>query len=108
MKSLAVAEDNFIDSFETMDNGIEVRRTNLKSFIESVNPARIYISKSEVASKIIEDAEYGNSLLIYTQGEQFDSLKIDATWTQTELTSFPHPERFILDINMIVDMKKAS
>ncbi|MGY5872397.1 MAG: hypothetical protein RTV72_09140 [Candidatus Thorarchaeota archaeon] len=108
MKAISIAEELVMDSLETMDNGIEVRRTNLNSFLESVHPTRVYISKSETTSKIIEEVEFEDSLLIYIQGEQFGSLKIDTTWTQSELASFPHPERFILDVNMNVDTKKAS
>jgi len=108
MKAMSVAEDQLTGSSETMDNGIEVRRTDLKSYIESVNPARVYVSKLDTATKIIEDAEYGNSLLIYIKGEQFDSLEIETKWILSEVASFPHPERFILDVNMNVDTKKAS
>ena len=103
MKALSIAEELLMGSFEIMDNGIEVRRSNLKNFIESLNPARVYISTTEISSNIIKDAEYDNSLLIYSIGKQYDSFQIDAKWTQVELPYFPHPERFILDVNMILD-----
>jgi len=103
LKATSIVEELLMDSSELMDNGIEVRRTTLKSFLESATPARVYISKPENTSKSIDVAEYENSLLIYTIGKQFDSFQIDAKWTQVDLPYFPNPERFILDVNMIVD-----
>ena len=103
MKAISIVEGALMDSFKIMDNGIEVRRSTLKSFFESLTPARVYISNPEITSNTISDAEYDNSILIYTIGKQFDSFQIDAKLTQIELPYFPNPERFILDINMIVD-----
>lgn len=103
MKAFSIVEGALMDSFKIMDNGIEVRRSTLKSFFESLTPARVYISNPEITSNTISDAEYDNSILIYTIGKQFDSFQIDAKLTQIELPYFPNPERFILDVNMTVD-----
>lgn len=103
MKALSIAEELLMGSFEIMDNGIEVRRSNLKNFFESLNPARVYISTPEITSNTISVAEYENSLLIYSIGKQFDSFQVDTKLTHVELPYFPHPERFILDVNMMVD-----
>lgn len=103
MKAISIVEGALMDSFKIMDNGIEVRRSTLMNFFESLTPARVYISNPEITSNTISDAEYDNSILIYTIGKQFDSFQIDAKLTQIELPYFPNPERFILDINMIVD-----
>ncbi|MHA1970470.1 MAG: hypothetical protein ACTSXE_01325 [Candidatus Thorarchaeota archaeon] len=103
MKALSIAEELLLDSFEIMDNGIEVRRSTLKSFFESLNPARVYISNPEITSSTISAAEYDNSLLIYSTGKQLDSFQIDTKWTRVELPYSPHPERFILDVNMFLD-----
>jgi len=103
MKAISIVEGALMDSFKIMDNGIEVRRSTLKSFFESLTPARVYISNPEITSNTISDAEYDNSILIYTIGKQFDSFQIDAKLTQVQLPYFPNPEKFILDINMIVD-----
>lgn len=103
MKALSIAEELLMDSFEIMDNGIEVRRSNLKNFFESITPTNVYISTPGTTSNFTSVAENENSLLIYSIGKQFDSFQIDARWKQVELPYFPHPERFILDVNMIVD-----
>ncbi len=103
MKALSIADGLLMDSFEIMDNGIEVRRSNLKNFFKSLNPARVYISTTESSSNTINVTEYENSILIYSIGKQFESLQANGKWTQVELPYFPHPERFILEVNMIVD-----
>jgi hypothetical protein len=108
MKAFSLAKDLVLGSFEKMDNGIEVQRTSMESFVESVAPARIYVSTPEIAPGVISDGEFENALLIYTIGEQYHPLRIDTKWKQEELPQYPHPERFILDVNMNVDMKKAS
>jgi tRNA pseudouridine-54 N-methylase len=108
LKAASIAEDLVMDSLKTMDNGIEVRRTNLKKFIESVAPVRVYLSTPETTTDFIDDTEYDNSLLIYPNDVQFELTEEDAAWILDNLPHFPHPERFILDVNMIVDLKKAS
>jgi tRNA pseudouridine-54 N-methylase len=108
MKAISIAEKLVMDSLETMDNGIEVRRTSLKKFLETFAPARVYQSTLETTLGSIDDAEYENSVLIYSNRMQFDLIQEDAEWIQEKLPHFLHPERLILDVNMIVDMKKAS
>ncbi len=107
MKAISLAEELSMDSFKIMDNGIEVRRSNLKNFCESLTPTNVYISTPGSTSNFTGVAENENPLLIYSIGKQFDSYQIDVKWTQVKLPYFPHPERFILDVNMIVD-KTAS
>ncbi len=108
MKALSIAEELLMDSFEIMDNGIEVRRYTLKNFLESLTPTNVYISTPGTTSNFTSVTENTNSLLIYSIGKQFDSFQIDVKWIKFELPYFPNPERFILEVNMIVDMKKAS
>ena len=108
MKALSTAEELAMDSLETMDNGIEVRRSSLTNFLESISPDRVCISTPENISSTIDVADHENVLLIYPIGKQFDSLQVNTKWVITKLGHFPHPERFILDVNMITDMKKAS
>lgn len=108
MKAISIIEELGMDSLEIMDNGIEVRRISLKNFLESFAPTRVYLTTPDNTSGSIDDGEYENSLLIYSSGKQFDFVQEEAMWTQEELPYYPHPERFILDINMIMDMKKAS
>ena len=108
MKAISVAEELVMESLETMDNGIEVRRSSLKKFLEIFAPATVYQSTPETTLGSIDDAEYENSVLIYSNGKQFDLIQENATWTHEKLPHFAHPERFILDVNMITDMKKAS
>ena len=103
MKSLSIAEELLMDSFKIMDNGIEVRRSNLKNFCESLTPTNVYISTLGNTSNFTSVAENENSLLIYSIGNQLDSFQIDAKWTQVILPYFPYPERFILEVNMMVD-----
>lgn len=103
MKALSIAEELLMDSFKIMDNGIEVRRSNLKNFCESLTTTNVYISTPGNTSNFTGVAENENSLLIYSTGNQLDSFQIDAKWTQVKLPYFPHPERFILEVNMIVD-----
>jgi len=101
MKAMAIAEEMGMDSLETMDNGIEVRRNSLKKFLETLAPMRVYLSAPETTKDTVDDADYENSILIHSNGKQIDSI-------QGKIPYFPHPERFILDVNMNVDMKKAS
>jgi tRNA pseudouridine-54 N-methylase len=108
MKALSIAEELTTDSLEIMDNGIEVRRSSLKSFLETIAPARIYLSIPELSSESVDDREYEDSCLIYSSRKKFDSIEEDPIWIQEKLPYFPHPERLILEVNMIVDMKKAS
>ena len=103
MKAISIAEELLMDSFKIMDNGIEVRRSNLKNFCESLTPTNVYISTPGNTSNFTSVAENENSLLIYSIGNQLDSLQIDTKWTQVKLPYFPHPERFIVDVNMTVD-----
>jgi hypothetical protein len=105
LKATSIVEDLVMDSLEIMDNGIEVRRISLKKFLDSFTPARVYLSTPEITSGFVDDAEYDNSFLIYSNGMQFDLFKDDFAWEQGRLSYVPHPERFILDVNMIVDMK---
>lgn len=103
MKAISLAEELSMDSFKIMDNGIEVRRSNLKNFCESLTPTNVYISTLGCTSNFTCVVENENSLLIYSIGKQFDSYQIDVKWTRVELPYSPHPERFILDVNMILD-----
>jgi len=108
LKAISIADELVMDSFETMDNGIEVRRTTLQKFLEILAPARVYQSTQETTLGSIDDAEYENSVLVYSNGMQFDWIQEDTKWIHEKLQHFAHPERFILDVNMNVDMKKAS
>jgi tRNA pseudouridine-54 N-methylase len=108
LKAISIADGLLMDSLETMDNGIEVRRSTLTQFFESTNPTRVCISTPGNISSIIDIVDTEKSLLVYPIGKQFDSLQVDTKWKQMEVPHFQHPERFILDINMIVDTKKAS
>ncbi|MHA1137760.1 MAG: hypothetical protein ACTSSE_14865 [Candidatus Thorarchaeota archaeon] len=108
MKAISIADKLLMDSLEIMDNGIEVRRSTLMNFFESISPDRVCISTPGNISSTIDVIDTEKILLIYSTGKQFDSIQVDIKWAQTELAYFPHPERFILDANMIVDTKKAS
>jgi tRNA pseudouridine-54 N-methylase len=107
LKAISIVEDLVMDSLETMDNGIEVRRSSLKAFLESVAPTRVYLSTPESAQNSLDDADYENSLLIHS-GTRLDLIQENIVRTQRELRYYPHPERFILDVNIMMDMKKAS
>ena len=108
MKAFSIANELVMDSFETMDNGIAVRRSSMENFIESLSPNRIYVATPETTTSVINDAGFEKSLLIYSIGKQLDSHRIDTKWIREELPQYPHPERFILEVNMNMDMKKAS
>ncbi|MBE0527138.1 MAG: hypothetical protein IH631_09360, partial [Candidatus Thorarchaeota archaeon] len=99
MKAISIAEEQGMDSLETMDNGIEVRRISLKNFLEFFAPTRVYLSTPNIPSGSIDDAEYENSLLVYSNGKQFDSVREESMWNHGKLPYYLHPERFILDIN---------
>jgi hypothetical protein len=103
MKSISIGDELLMNSFKEMDNGIEVRRSSLKSYIEVLDPSKVYIAAPEISSETITDGVYENSLLIYNIGEQFESYQVDKKWNQIELSYFTHPERFILEVNMTVD-----
>ena len=107
MKALSISEDLQMDTLEAMDNGIEVRRSSLRMFIESTNPVNVYLSSTE-STKSVEDTDYENSLLIYTSGTQFGQIRDNIARISGKLPHYPHPERFILDVNIMTDMKKAS
>lgn len=107
MKAIVIAEELVMGSFETMDNGIEVRRNSLKMFLESFAPTRVYLSTPESTQNSVDNADYENSLLIHSD-TRFDLIQENTVWTQGELPYYVHPERFILDVNIMADMKKAS
>ncbi|MFW9843551.1 MAG: hypothetical protein ACFFEV_03135 [Candidatus Thorarchaeota archaeon] len=109
LKAIALLEEMEMDSIKTMDNGIEVRRTSLESFLESLTPSRVYISHQDSKTNADEYTEYEDSLIVYYfLGSKFDPLQLESKWEQRDLSHLNHPERFILNINMSVDMKKAS
>ena len=108
LKAILIAEKQAMDSLEIMDSGIEVRRTSLKKFLDSVSPVRVYLSTPEITSDRVGDAKYDNSILIYSNEMQFDLIQEGSARILEKLPYFQHPERFILDANMITDLKKAS
>jgi tRNA pseudouridine-54 N-methylase len=108
LKARTLAEEMMENSSETMDNGIEVHRTNLERFVESVDPSVVYISDQDSINIADDYNEYEDALLIYISKDMSNSLSIDGKWTKRDLRYFPHPERFIMDVNMCTDMKKAS
>lgn len=108
LKAMSIADSLLMNSLETMDNGIEVRRSTLNQFFDFLSPDGIFISTPGNTSTMSNIGGTEKSLLVYSIGKQFDSLQVDTKWKQMELPYFPHPERFILDSNIIVDTKKAS
>jgi tRNA pseudouridine-54 N-methylase len=107
LKAISIVEELVIGAFETMDNGIEVRRTSLEAFLESFAPMRVYLSTPESAQNSVDDVTYENSLLIHS-GKRLDLVQESTLGIQRELRYYPHPERFILDVIISSDMKKAS
>ncbi len=103
LKANSIAEKVDIDSHQRMDNGIDVRRCSLESFIESLNPICIFKSSSGNQSHSVATVDYADSLVIHSQAESFDSYILDSKWQQKELPYYPSPERLILDINMMTD-----
>jgi hypothetical protein len=103
MKASSIAEQIEIDSHQIMDNGIEVRRCPLNSFIESFSPSCIFKSRPENQSHSLSTMDYTNSLVIHSQTESLDSYIVDSKRQQKELPYYLNPERLILDINMMTD-----
>ncbi len=103
LKAIAVAEKLEMNSLRTMDNGIAIRRTNMLDFIETYSPERIYEANSEVEQVVMKKFDYVNSLLIYSNTKQ-PALELKGSkWNLKQLHRPPHPERFILDVNMVSD-----
>ncbi|MHA2086556.1 MAG: hypothetical protein ACXABD_22675 [Candidatus Thorarchaeota archaeon] len=83
---------------KTMDNGIVVRRTNLKSLIEEWSPPRIFSAEVEISS--IKDTEIllPDGLYVY----DFDRTIVNLDHA-VKMFRPPHPERFILNVNLNFD-----
>jgi hypothetical protein len=75
--------------------------------METFAPTRIYLSTPESTQNSVEESDYENILLIHSD-IRADLLQEQVLWEQRELPYYQHPERLILDVNMIGDMKKAS
>jgi hypothetical protein len=103
LKASSIADQADIDSYQRMDNGIEVRRCSLDSFIESVSPSCIFKSNPGNQGHSLGTMDYTNSVVMHSQAELFDSYTIESKWQQKELPYYPTPERLILDINMIAN-----
>jgi hypothetical protein len=101
LKAFKAAITMEMNSVKTLDNGIVVRKTGLNEFIEFYSPKSVYISSSEVESSVLEDIEYADLLLIYS----FSEISLPNLSNLERVHHPPHPERFILDINMNSDRK---
>lgn len=101
LKAIEAAKVLETNTHRTMDNGIVVRRSSLFDFIDSCSPEKIYITNLE--SKSLEKFESAHALLIYPH---IDALLLELEASKLVLRQLPqpsHPERFILDINMMSD-----
>ncbi|MFW9960110.1 MAG: hypothetical protein ACFFDV_03780 [Candidatus Thorarchaeota archaeon] len=111
LKSMNVAEKLPQNSHQILDNGIIVTRTNLTEFISGCSPERILIARRD--GEIILDSVLllDNAILIYETGTQCDFAGIEyqnlgdfrVYYTQPYP---PHPERFILDVNLLSDAEE--
>jgi len=103
LKAFEAANLQELNFHRTMDNGIIVRRTSLFDFIKLCAPEKIYVASSEVEPNEIENFENVDSLFIYSNTEQHN---LDLKGCKLDLKRLhrpSHPERFILDVNMVSD-----
>ena len=104
LKAFAEAESQGTNSVRTMDNGIVVRKSNLLDFIELCSPEKLYLANSEATLVATERFEYENSLMVYSNIKPPNLDLKDGKLKLKYLNRPPHPERFILDVNMISDL----
>lgn len=111
LKSLSTAENLPRNSNQILDNGIIVARASLAEFISGCSPERVVVARGKgdyiLDSTLLQD----NVILIYETGTNVD-------FTGVEFQNFvefgvhytqpcpPHPERFILDVNMLLDTEE--
>ncbi|MHA2350277.1 MAG: hypothetical protein ACXADL_11665 [Candidatus Thorarchaeota archaeon] len=86
-----------IGKSKTMDNGIVVRRTNLVSLIEEWSPHRVFSAEVEQLSMRTE-TPLSDGLYVF----DFDGI-IGNLDQAVKMFRPPHPERFILDVNLNFD-----
>ncbi|MHA1936405.1 MAG: hypothetical protein ACW97A_14115 [Candidatus Thorarchaeota archaeon] len=87
-----------IGNSKIMDNGIVVRRTNLKSLIEEWSPPSIFLAEVEKSSIKHTEILLPEGLYVY----DFDRI-IGNLDHAVKMFGPPHPERFILDVNLNFD-----
>jgi tRNA pseudouridine-54 N-methylase len=103
LKAFAEADLQGTNSVNTMDNGIVVRRGKLIDFIESCSPEKIYLANSEGVPIVRENFEKVNSIFIYSITEPLNLELKGNKWDIRQIHRPSHPERFILDVNMVSD-----
>jgi len=103
LKAFEEAKMQKMNFHRIMDNGIVARRSSLFYFIDSYTPEKIYFANSKVEPVLSKKIEYENSLLIYSNSEQLSLELNDSKWNLEQLYRPSHPERFILDVNMLSD-----
>lgn len=87
-----------VGTSKTMDNGIVVRRTNLKSLIDEWSPPSVFSAEVERPSIKHRGLLLSEGLYIFN----FDAI-IRNLEHAIKMFRPPHPERFILDVNLNFD-----
>lgn len=108
LKSLSVAENLSQNSNQILDNGIIATRTSLTEFISGYSPVQVLIARRDGEIMLDSILLSDNAILIYETGIQLDFtslehqnlLELGVKYAQPYP---PHPERFILDINLLSD-----
>jgi tRNA pseudouridine-54 N-methylase len=102
LKAMNVLRELPLGGKKKLDNGIVVQRTNVKDLLQGWEPSRIYVSflDPSIQPKQVDVRPQGLFLYELTSTALTDLIK---KIPENLLPRPPHPERFILDINMYCD-----
>jgi tRNA pseudouridine-54 N-methylase len=102
LKAMNVFRELPLGGKKKLDNGIVVQRTNVKDLLQGWEPSRIYVSflDPSIQPKQVDVRPQGLFLYELTSTALTDLIK---KIPENLLPRPPHPERFILDINMYCD-----
>ncbi|MBN2228012.1 MAG: hypothetical protein JW779_00340 [Candidatus Thorarchaeota archaeon] len=106
LKADQVGENLILDESKTLDNGIVVNRTGLMNFIERCSPVRVFVAHDEEEPEAMTPDIVADSLLVYPVGNRTTFISTRFVRDYVTLSYTPHPERFILDINMLEDSRE--
>ena len=102
LKAINVLRELPLGGKKRMDNGMVVQRTNATDLLRGWESSRIYVSSLDpsIKLKLVDVRPQGLFLYELTNTALTDLIK---NTRKNLLPRLPHPERFILDINMYCD-----
>lgn len=102
LKAMNVLRELPLGGKKRMDNGMVVQRTNATDLLQEWESSQIYVSSSNPSIKPKQVDVRPQGLFLYELTSTTLSDLIEST-PENLLPRLPHPERFILDINLHCD-----